>query len=450
MKKGINQIIDNPMRMNNYYKIFSFILIILSVSSFFIGFIYGENSAGAGGFDGDFKHTWGNLQLFLNNDLGTAISVTTNTKADGGTYISSRTPLLYIFHALFNPFVKNEIIFIRSVFFLSLSLPFLFYLCLREKFKKEENLLLILISSTVLLSPYFRTSGFWAAEENFGLISLLIGFLFLNKFLSNNGNLLKDYYYLFLTVFFSSVTLYFDQKLAIIPLICFFQIIFSNKSHKLKFFSIFLYFIFSLPYIYLIILWGNIIPTRDAAGRQIGSVLHFYHIGYTTTMIAFYLFPLLLFKEKIFELSKNFFSKKKNYYLISLFFIYLAYLLIFHDLDKENILGKGVVHKFALLTFDNILFQKIFIYLSFFISWLIVLIYFNENLKDKLIVAYFLLTSIVIYPLQQEYFDPLIVIMAFIIFGTRIMLSYKNVILLYLYLSILLISSNFYYYNLLN
>ena len=70
------------MKISSYYKFFSIFLILLSISSFFIGFIYGENSAGAGGFDGDFKHTWGNLQLFLNNDLGTALSVTTNTNAD--------------------------------------------------------------------------------------------------------------------------------------------------------------------------------------------------------------------------------------------------------------------------------------------------------------------------------------------------------------------------------
>ena len=125
-------------------------------------------------------------------------------------------------------------------------------------------------------------------------------------------------------------------------------------------------------------------------------------------------------------------------------------MLIFHEYDKESILGKGAVHKFALLIFDNSLFQKIFIYFSFFISWLIILIYFNGNLKDKLIVAYFFLLSIVIWPIQQEYFDPLILIMAFTFFGTRITLSYKNSMLLFLYLSILLISSNFYYYNLLN
>ena len=66
------------MRIINYYKYFSFFLIILSISSFFIGFIYGENSAGAGTFDGDFQFSWNNLQTFINNDLNIAIGFTSN------------------------------------------------------------------------------------------------------------------------------------------------------------------------------------------------------------------------------------------------------------------------------------------------------------------------------------------------------------------------------------
>ncbi len=63
------------MRINSYHKLFSFALILLSVLSFFIGFIYGENSAGAGTFFGDFELLWKNLQTFINNDLSVAIGL---------------------------------------------------------------------------------------------------------------------------------------------------------------------------------------------------------------------------------------------------------------------------------------------------------------------------------------------------------------------------------------
>ena len=60
----------------------------------------------------------------------------------------------------------------RSVFVVSLTTPFLFYFCLKQKFKEIDGLLLFLISSVVLLSPYYRTSAYWGLEENYGLIFL--------------------------------------------------------------------------------------------------------------------------------------------------------------------------------------------------------------------------------------------------------------------------------------
>ena len=126
----------------------------------------------------------------------------------------------YILHAYLNPFVENKVSFFRSVFIISLTGPILFYFCLKQKFKGHDNLLLILVSSILFLSPYFRTSSYWGLEENFSIISLLFAFLFFDKFLSNHDEM-KDKYLLFLTILFSSLCLYFDQKFIIIPVICF-------------------------------------------------------------------------------------------------------------------------------------------------------------------------------------------------------------------------------------
>ena len=221
-------------------KNFSFIanvFVFLSIFSFFFGFYFDENSAGAGLYTGDWQHIWKNLQIYLTNDLASSLN--------HPDYTDSRTPIAYIFHELFNPFVETEIGYRRSVFIISLALPVLFYFCLKQRFKKEDNILLLLISSIICLSPYYRTSAYWGLEENYGLISLLLTFLSLNYFLENdNTGGYKIYFQLFLTTFFSSLCLYFDQKLTIIPLICFLKIIFSNESLKLKIFSTFFYFIY--------------------------------------------------------------------------------------------------------------------------------------------------------------------------------------------------------------
>ena len=55
------------MEIKNNYKFFSFILIFLSLFSFFFGFYLDENSAGAGSYEGDIQTIWKNLQIFLSN-----------------------------------------------------------------------------------------------------------------------------------------------------------------------------------------------------------------------------------------------------------------------------------------------------------------------------------------------------------------------------------------------
>jgi len=126
------------------------------------------------------------------------------------------------------------------------------------------------------------------------------------------------------------------------------------------------------------------------------------------------------------------------------------YLLIFYDYASEVKLGKGFVHKLSMLLFNEIYLQKIFIYFSFFISWIIILIYLNNNFKDKLIIFYFFILSLIIWPILQEYFDPLVMLLGFTFFSSKLILSYKSSILFFLYFSTLLICSNIYYYKLLN
>ena len=233
------------------YKIFSTILIFLSFFSFLVGFYFDENSAGAGTYKGDFSFIWKNIQLFLTHDLITAIK--------HQDYFTNRPPLLYILHSLFNPFVDTPEGYRRSVFGISFLVPILFYFCLKQKFKNDDKILLLLISSTICLSPYFRTSAYWGLEENYSFICLLLSFLFLNNFLSSSNN--TNYLtlsQLFLTIFFSSACVYFDQKFIIIPIICFLTIISTNKLVKLKIFCTIFYLILSLPFIYLILFWGGL------------------------------------------------------------------------------------------------------------------------------------------------------------------------------------------------
>ena len=125
------------MKVN--YRILSLILIFISFSSLFLGFYLDENSAGAGSYNGDIRTIWNNLQIFLTNDLISSIN--------HPDYFDSRTPIAYILHEIFNPFVGDMISYRRSVFVISLTLPILFYFCLKQKlcpfgFRKTAKILL--------------------------------------------------------------------------------------------------------------------------------------------------------------------------------------------------------------------------------------------------------------------------------------------------------------------
>ena len=67
----------NKKYLNNLQNL-SFVLIFISLTFFFYGFVTEENSAGAGGFNGDFGNSWITLQTFLNNDVLSAIKFLQN------------------------------------------------------------------------------------------------------------------------------------------------------------------------------------------------------------------------------------------------------------------------------------------------------------------------------------------------------------------------------------
>jgi len=169
-------------------------------------------------------------------------------------------------------------------------------------------------------------------------------------------------------------------------------------------------------------------------------------LGYASTIIAFYLLPLLFFKEiKLNLLIKNFFLNKKNYLLILPFILYLFFLLTSFEFSENLSQGKGYIHKISFLIFDDLLYRSIFVCLSFLISWIIILISLDKKVTEYFVLIYFFILSIIMWPMYQEYFDPVIIVLAFTFFNLKIYPKYLNSIILYIYLSIFLVSANIYY-----
>jgi hypothetical protein len=431
----------------------SIILFLLIIFSFLLGFFLNENSAGAGGEKGDFSLIWNNLTLFKN------VSIFDFIKSD--LYSDSRTPLLYIIHDVFNPFTNNKLNFRISVFFFSILIPFVFFLILKRKFFYLNNSKLFLLSSLLCLSPYFRTTAYWGLSENYGLMTILISYFYFFEIIKKkNVSLSKENLNTFLLCFFSSAIVYFDQKLFIIPLIIYLKIIFSKKTLHTKLRISIFYVLFSIPMLWLIYLWGSILPPSPSNARLLGNFMHFSNIGYSATIIAFYILPFIFFKKNsLFLLIKNFFYKKNNFFIIILIFTYLLILFFFNNenefgsavagINKFSETGKGFYYKFILLITKNSILRNILLYLGFFLSFIIILIYFDNYLADRLIIALILLSAIFIFPIYQEYFDPLILILIFTFFETKIFITYKKIFFLTIYLSLFLLISNIYYFYIL-
>ena len=403
---------------------------------YFFGFYTDENSAGAGGYNADLGLIWNNLNL-LKEDLFLNL--------DNPLYNDSRTPLPYILHILFNPFINDLETFRTSVFLISSTVPLLLFLAIKENYPKLDKNIVLLLALIVTLSPYFRTSSFWGLSENYAFIFLILSYLIYQK-LNKNILIYKDikiFFFIFLICFLSSIIVYLDQKLIFIPLIFFINLILSNLNNKFKYFSALLFFLFAIPYIYLIYLWGSIIPTTAAQARVVGSQFHVFNPIYCLIIIAFYIFPFLLIKEKKIFLIKQ--LKTKETFVV-IFFTILFFLsaLYFGDFKNLSTDGKGAFFKLSNIIFNNINL-RIFVTLAVFIVSCIIISLFFDKRVDLFIILFFFILSGLTYPFYQEYLDPIIYILIFTFFNTKLDLKMNNIYFLIIYFAIFSLGSKFYY-----
>lgn len=428
--------------LNKNFKLYIFVVIFFTILLFLIGFFFQENSAGAGGFEGDFQHVWNNLSLFKNYDFRDALKATAGQ--DEIKYISSRTPLIYILNAYLNPLIESKYSYIISIFIFSIFTYCLFYFSLKNKYQDKINSsFIVFLSCIILLSPYFRTSSYWGLEENFGIFTIFISFIFFTRI--KNKNKSANNFDILLLAFFSSLCVYFDQKLLIIPLFFLFDLMIEGKISLRKKINLSLfYLVFSIPFMYLIYLWGNIIPVRDAEARGTLQTIYIENIGYSLTIIAFYFVPFLFLKKKnIFFILKNK-IKNPNIYVFFIFLIIYVLILINFNSIERDLLGNGIVYKFSIIIFDNFELSRIFLYFSFFVSALIIYLYI-DNVKDYIFIFYLILSSILVTPLLQEYFDPLILILILLFFNTKIYFNFTKLLFIYLYFFIFLLITNLHY-----
>jgi hypothetical protein len=428
----------------------SFIIYI----SYFYGFYINENSIGSGGYKGDLSWMWKNFEIFKNNTLVESIK--------SPNFFGNRSPLIYILHIIFNPWIYDIYLYRLSSFFVSFSSPVIFYLCLRKVFSDVDKYKLILIASLILLSPYFRSNAYWGGEIQYGIFSSLVSIYFLLKLKLNKNLLNNNYISLFLITFFSSLCVYFDQKLILIPIICLSYILKSNIKIKYKIFTLIFYFFLSLPFLWLVFfLWKGLVPlaTQIANAQAVNSLknfnLHFYNLIYATPIIAFYLLPILFFENKLIKKIKFFlFSKFFLYSFVSCAFFIICLVLFYNfeqftDEKQYKFMGKvyglGFSHKLSYLLFEKFIYRQIFVYVIFLISSTVIIFFFKKSLIFKFFIIYFYIISLLVLPLMQEYFDPYIFIYFILFYKGKLDFKNSKIYFIFSYFSFFLLTANIYY-----
>ena len=397
----------------------SLLFSIFIIFHFIFAFFYQEN---AGGGKIDEIHILNNFNLFYNNNL---------FEIDWSKYDSTSLPFIYIFYNLIiNTNDYYQIIYLNL--FISFVTFLFFYGSLLKVFNQQNKYNILLISACIFLSPYFRTSTFFALEENLAIFFTMVGFYLF--FIYQN---VKKIFILVFCFFFLALAVYSRSYYIIIYLLmlitCLDKTKFLTKKNILI--SIFS-FLLSLPVLYILFKWKGIVPPVASSRTQIFSFYNNFPIIFNIILI--YTLPFFLIEIK--NIDKKVLVKKLLFFV----FFFPFYYFFFHNIEI-NQFGGGALNKLLFLFFSEQTIRSLTILISYFS----ILILFVLFLNKFFIIGFVVFACIVFSNLSvvfQEYFDPLTFIILLLfgdisIFREKI---YKYFLFVYFYL--FLLSSIYYQY----
>ena len=405
--------------------IFKIIFLFLIIISYFLGYIYRENAVG-GGLE-FYELSWPIIQSFKTDFL--------YTLENYGKFRDYTIPFSHILNSYLNPFSNELESFQLSVTVISFIIFLIFYYVLIRIYKENNLLDIFLLSSVVLLSPFFRTSAFWGKNENYGWLFLILAFYFFYKIkedlykYSKNENIFNILFF----CFFSACALYSRQAFIFLPFSYFLYLFFNNANKKIIFISIIFYAIFAVPGFFLIWFWGALYPSLPEGmaphGGLIGGYVQFIHISKNfpilLSYIGFYFLPILFIE--FYNLGYKVLVNKyfKSFFISLIIFIFLSQTGILNYLGEYKLSGGAILKLNYIIMKKNFLLLLLFASMGFSVLFRLC----RENPKNNLVI---LLPMLIIYGfprfLYQEYVEPLILIIFFLALKTDLQKWYfKNV-----------------------
>jgi hypothetical protein len=396
------------MKINTTNKTYYVILTI----SLFIGLFFGEDSAGSGGFRLDFATTWGLVEQPFRSDL---------------TQYDIKFPLHY-YIASFIYLILDDKNLLRITYCVIASIiPFIFFSCLKKKFKNIDINNLFLFSLIIFLLPSFRAAAIWPNTQITGIFFFLIAiFFYLSWESKKQFNIINKE--LFLTIFFMSLTVYTRQIFALVFFYLLFEFFIRMKT-KTFIKTCFLIFLFSLPGFGYIYFWPKILQaTFDY--KLYNTLL------INSSIISFYLIPFFLILEK-FKIKKMLFNNQ-SFFILIISSAIVVICAIFFDYNFK--MGGGFFIKLSILLFNNL---SLFFLTSLIGLYLLCVL----SLKNKMniLLSTIILFSISAWIIFQKYFEPMFILLLFFFYRTNLTKSFLknklNICLFHIYFIVYLFSA---------
>ena len=354
-----------------------------------------------------------------------------NTLINFDTYGQRHSPVYLIFLSFFLKFGLDFDVIRFLHLHLCLVLILLFYYCLKLRFQNVDKSTLQLLSMFIFLSPTFRSLSIWPDSRLPGLILFVLSIYFFLKFLKKNDHTKKINAWL--SAFSLILSAYISPNFS---LFAFFIYFFFFKHLQIKNFCLLIFFsiILSLPMIYYILIMEvNFITAGKTPGIDGNSSSLSFNFSdkflIISTIFLFHLLPIIYFiidRKKLF-----YFFKIKFIYFLPLFLI----LINFFNYRPE-FTGGGFFYQLSFFIFEN---EYLFYLIGFFSLFL--LYYFSSISKRNFFLILIIIISNIQNTIYHKYYEPLILIVIFLLFQN---LKYDNFFSKKLNLSYLYIFSIFF------
>ena len=387
----INEIKKN---ITNYPLLFFFICYL----SILLGFYIDENSID--GAKHDYIYHLVLVEGFKNN-----FSLTIkNFGSNPDVFATKNSPIFFIILGLLNKIFQLDYLRILNTL-VSLLIVIIFYNCLLLKYKNIKKVELIILSSLLFLSPTIRSLSVWPYSLLWGLFFFLITIFYYLKF----ELIKKDIKYVVISTLFLAISSYFYLAFSVFGLFFFTQFIIKLDTIKNKTITILLNILLALPAV--IFFYKQNFYFFYAEGLIINEYQR-YNISnkilIISSLIFYFCIPIFIFNYK--NIINKIFNK--NYYAFKTIILTILITLFYtFNYPITNNFGGGFFFKISHLLFKN---NYLFYFLSA-ISLISILILFNKNKINYLILFILFFLYNLQFTIYNKYYEPLIFIISFLL-----------------------------------